>query len=171
MPQSYIHTIKEIAQKISKEDDRRARLSHTINELLDERQEVLVGYCELASLDASGAPLEETLAKLSEFNQMMVDYTALGHFEIYQRILDGKERRESIKQIADEIYPVITRTTGIFVEFDEKYEGADETDSLTTLADDLSVLGEAMASRIEKEDKLLREMSNQVLYNKELTQS
>jgi len=164
MPQSYIHTIKEIAQKISKEDDRRARLSHTINELLDERQELLVNYCELAALEAGGSPLEEILAKLSEFNQMMVDYTALGHFEIYQRILDGKERRESIKQIADEIYPVITRTTSTFVEFDEKYEGADEVDSLTTLADDLSLLGEAIASRIEKEDKLLREMSNQVLY-------
>lgn len=164
MSESQIHTIKEIAQKISQEDDRRSRLSHTITELLEERQEVLVGYCELAALEAGGAELPDILASLKQFNQMLVDYTALGHFEIYQRIMDGKERRESIKAIADEIYPIISRTTDYIVEFNDKYEGADEVDSIAPLADDLSLLGEAMASRIEKEDKLLREMSNQVLF-------
>ncbi len=163
MSESQIHTIREIAQKISEEDDRRSRLSHTINELLGERQEVLVGYCELAALDAGAAPIEDILAKLKQFNQMLVDYAALGHFEIYQRIMDGKERRQSIKAIAHEVYPVISRTTDYFVEFNDKYEGADDQDSLIPLANDLSLLGEAMASRIEKEDKLLREMSNQVL--------
>lgn len=164
MSESQIHTIKEIAQKISKEDDRRSRLSHTINELLAERQDVLVGYCELAALEAGGSPLEKILSELKRFNQMLVDYTALGHFEIYQRIMEGKERRESIKAIASEIYPVISRTTDYFVEFNDKYEGADDADSIIPLAQDLSLLGESMASRIEKEDKLLREMSNQVLY-------
>ena len=166
MTESQIHTIKEIAEKISKEDDRRARLSHTINELLAERQEVLVGYCELAMLEASQAPLKEILGKLKLFNQMLVDYAALGHFEIYQRIMEGKERRQSIQAIAHEIYPIITRTTDFFVDFNDKYEGADDDDSITPLAEDLNLIGEAMASRIEKEDKLLREMSNQVLFKK-----
>ena len=166
MSESQIHTIKEIAQKISQEDDRRSRLSHTINELLAERQEVLVGYCELAALEAGGSPLEKILDELKRFNQMLVDYTALGHFEIYQRIMEGKERRESIKAIASEIYPVIARTTDYFVEFNDKYEGADDADSIIPLSQDLSLLGESMASRIEKEDKLLREMSNQVLNKK-----
>lgn len=167
MTESQIHTIKEIAQKISQEDDRRSRLSHTINELLAERQEVLVGYCELAALEASGADIKDLLAELKRFNQLLVDYTALGHFEIYQRIMEGKERRESIKAIANEIYPTIARTTDYFVEFNDKYEGADGQDSITPLADDLSLIGEAMASRIDKEDKLLREMSNQVLFRKD----
>lgn len=166
MSDSQIHTIKEIAQKISQEDDRRSRLSHTINELLGERQDVLVCYCELAALEASKAPLKETLSKLKSFNQMLMDYAALGHFEIYQRIMDGKERRQSIQAIAHEIYPVIARTTDYFVEFNDKYEGADDDESMTPLAKDLSLVGEAMASRIEKEDKLLREMSNQVLFRK-----
>lgn len=166
MSESQISTIKEIAQKISKEDDRRSRLSHTINELLGERQEVLVGFCELAALEAGESPLKDILAKLKRFNQMLVDYAALGHFEIYQRIMDGKERRGSINAIANEIYPVISRTTDYFVEFNDKYDGADDTDSIIPLSADLSLIGEAMASRIEKEDKLLREMSNQVLYRK-----
>lgn len=163
MSESQIHTIKEIAQKISQEDDRRSRLSHTINELLAERQDVLVGYCELAALEAGGSALDKILSELKRLNQMLVDYAALGHFEIYQRIMEGKERRASIQAIASEIYPVISRTTDYFVEFNDKYEGADDADSIIPLARDLSLLGECLASRIEKEDKLLREMSNQVL--------
>ncbi|MBL7000785.1 MAG: Rsd/AlgQ family anti-sigma factor [Gammaproteobacteria bacterium] len=163
MSESQIHTIKEIAQKISQEDDRRNRLSHTINELLDERQEVLVVLCELAKLELDAAPLKKILLTLKGFNQMLVDYTALGHFEIYQRIMEGNERRESILAIANDIYPVISSTTDYFVEFNDKYEGADDQESIFALAKDLSMVGEAMASRIEKEDKLLREMSNQVL--------
>ena len=166
MPESQIHTIREIAQKISQEDDRRSRLSHTIEELLGERQEVLVQFCELAAAEAGGSPLDQILQKLKRFNQMLVDYAALGHFEIYQRIMEGKERRESIRSIANEIYPVISRTTDYFVEFNDKYEGADDADSIIPLEGDLSLVGEAMASRIEKEDKLLREMSNQVLFRK-----
>jgi len=163
MSQSQIHTIKEIAQKISREDDRRNKLSRTINELLGERQDVLVGYVELAALDSGEAGIDEVLTKLKQFNQMLVDYAALGHFEIYQRIMDGKERRESIRAIANEIYPVISRTTDYFVEFNDKYEGADDRESITPLSEDLSALGEAMASRIEMEDKLLREMGDSVL--------
>jgi regulator of sigma D len=164
MSESQIHTIKEVAQKLSKENDRRVRVTHTINELLTERQQVLTCYCELAALEASGSPLQSILTKLKRFNQMLVDYAALGHFEIYQRIMDGKERRGSIKAIANETYPTIVRTTDNFVEFNDKYDGADDADSIIPLQDDLSLIGEAMASRIEKEDKLLREMGNQILF-------
>ena len=164
MSESHIHTIKEVAEKLANENDRRKRVSHTITELLGERQEVLVSFCELAALEASGAPLADILKQLKSFNQMLMDYTALGHFELFQRIIDGSERRESIRAIAEEIYPTVARTTNVFVEFNDKYEGADDADSIIPLEGDLSMIGEAMASRIEMEDKLLRKMGNQVLY-------
>ncbi len=164
MGTTQLHTIREIAQKIAQEDDRRSRLAHTIEELLRQRQQMLVQYCELGALNSSEGNSEETLAALKRFIQMLMDYAALGHFEIYQRIMDGKERRQSIRAIADEIYPVIARTTDFFVEFNDKYDGADDAESLQPLSDDLSALGEAIASRIDKEDRLLREMGNQVLY-------
>lgn len=166
MSESQIQTIKEAAKKIAKEDDRRSRLAHTINSLLDKRQDVLVVFCELGALKTDDSSLDDILSKLNTFTQKLMDYTALGHFEIYQRLMEGKERRESILAIASEIYPVISRTTDYFVEFNDKYDGADDDDSITPLEDDLSLIGEAMASRIEKEDKLLREMSNQVLFKK-----
>lgn len=156
---SQIDTIAEIAQKVSAENDRRHRQTHTINELLTKRQEVLVAMCELADLATEQSELGSVVDTLKSFSQALVDYTALGHFEIYERIIDGKERRESVRQMANQVYPAISSTTEKFVEFNDKYDGVDHKENLSGLHKDLSEIGEAMAERIESEDQLLREMS------------
>jgi len=158
--ESQIDKIAEIAEKISAEENRRTRQSHTINNLLQERQQVLVSMCELAELESGDVPPDTVIHNLRGFNQQLVDYTALGHFEIYERIIDGKERRGNIKMVADRVYPSISDTTQVFVEFNDKYDGVDEPDSLGNLYSDLSSIGEAMAERIESEDMLLREISD-----------
>ncbi len=162
MNDSQIDKIAEIAEKLSAEENRRTRQSHTINSLLRERQQVLVTMCALAELESKDVPADTVIHKLQAFNQQLVDYTALGHFEIYERIIDGKERRGNIKLVANRVYPTISETTQLFVDFNDKYEGADEKDSLTGLYSDLSSIGEAMAERIESEDMLLREISDQL---------
>jgi len=158
--ESQIDKIAEIAEKISAEENRRTRQSHTINNLLRERQQVLVSMCELAELESGDVPPDTVIHNLRGFNQQLVDYTALGHFEIYERIIDGKERRGNIKVVADRVYPSISDTTQVFVEFNDKYDGVDEPESLGDLYSDLSSIGEAMADRIESEDMLLREISD-----------
>ncbi|MDH3389760.1 MAG: sigma D regulator [Gammaproteobacteria bacterium] len=160
MSDSQIDKIAQIAERISAEENRRTRQTHTINTLLEERQQVLVSMCELAELESGDVPPAAVIHNLRGFNQRLVDYTALGHFEIYERIIDGKERRGNIKLIADRVYPSISETTQLFVEFNDKYEGADEADSIVDLYQDLSSIGEAMADRIESEDMLLREISD-----------
>ncbi len=162
MSESQIDKIAQIAEKISAEENRRTRQTHTINSLLNERQKVLVSMCTLAELESSEVATDSVIGDLRSFNQQLVDYTALGHFEIYERIIDGKERRGNIKRVADRVYPTISETTQLFVDFNDKYEGADESDSLTDLYRDLSRIGEAMAERIESEDMLLREISDQL---------
>jgi len=159
---SQIDTIAEIAQKVSAENDRRHRQTHTINELLTERQEVLVAMCELAELNTDTSEINDVVANLKSFNQTLVDYTALGHFEIYERIIDGKERRASVSQVANKVYPTIAVTTERIVEFNDKYDGVDDKESLAGLHEDLSKIGETMAERIESEDQLLGEMSGRV---------
>ena len=154
-----INTIAEIAEKVSAENNRRQRQSDTIQSLLTERQEVIVAMCNLAELESKDIEAEAVLEILKSFNQALVDYTALGHFEIYERIIDGKERREKVKRIANRVYPSISSTTEYFVDFNDKYDGADGQDSLVDLYKDLSSVGEAMAARIESEDQLLRELS------------
>ena len=154
-----INTIAEIAQKITDENNRRQRRSEIIKALLTERQEVIVAMCGLADLDSKDKNSENILESLKNFSQTLVDYTALGHFEIYERIIDGKERREKVKRVANRVYPAISSTTAHIVDFNDKYDGADGQDSLGDLAKDLSSIGEAMAVRIESEDELLRELS------------
>jgi regulator of sigma D len=158
-----IGTVEEIAKKISAELDRRERQSHTIQELLTERQEVLVAMCSLAELESQEANFSATIESLKAFSQALVDYSALGHFEIYERIIDGKERRGNVKKVASNVYPVISKTTEQFVEFNDKYDGADDQESLTNLYKDLSLIGESMADRIESEDQLLHEMNEAAL--------
>ena len=163
MNDSQIDTIAEIAQRVSAENNRRQRQLATIDTLLTERQEVLVTMYGLAELESKDAEFDLVLEVLKSFNQALVDYTALGHFEIYQRIVEGKERRQSVKQIASKVYPSIAATTEQIVDFNDKYEGADDPESLVNLYKDLSAIGEAIAERIDSEDQLLQKMSDQSL--------
>ena len=160
MSDSQIDTIAEIAKKVSAENNRRFRMEKTINDLLTERQEVLVAMCELAEMESKDVEAESVIENLKNFSQTLVDYTALGHFEIYERIIDGKERRVKVNRIADQVYPSISVTTEYFVEFNDKYDGADDLESLANLYKDLSFISEAIAQRIESEDKLLNEMTS-----------
>ena len=100
MSESQIEKIAQIAEKISAEENRRTRQTHTINNLLHERQQVLVSMCELAELESGDVPPDTVIHNLRGFNQQLVDYTALGHFEIYERIIDGKERRGNTRRAA-----------------------------------------------------------------------
>ena len=86
----------------------------------------------------------------------MVDYTAMGHFEVYQRIIEGKERRRAAKDVAREVYPAIAETTDFLVDFNDKYDDYEGTaEDVEMLAGDLSRLGEIIAIRGELEDQIL----------------
>jgi len=153
-----INTIAEIAQRVTAENDRRKRRADTIKALLTERQEVIVAMCDLADFESKDTKSETVLENLKSFSQTLVDYTALGHFEIYERIIDGQERREKVKRIANRVYPSISSTTNHIVDFNDKYDGADNRESLIDLYKDLSAVSEAMAVRIESEDEILNEL-------------
>ena len=140
--------------------DRRERLQTTIDSLIKLRQDVIVSYCKLSgvsSFDKRDIENHSVNAKqLRSFCQIMVDYTAMGHFEVYQRIIEGKERRVAVKQTSDEVYPAIAETTDFLVDFNDKYdafEGSD--DDIEMLSKDLSRLGQIIAIRGELEDQIL----------------
>ncbi len=148
----------------SADTDRRQRLQRTIAELLEERQQLLVGYCRLAGISTFERRESEAKAvhpdALQRFLQLLVDYTALGHFEIYQRIIDGKERRAQVRQVAAEVYPAIAESTDFLVDFNDKYEDFDGDDELDSLAEDLSRLGQLLAVRSELEDRILEALQS-----------
>ncbi len=135
--------------------ERRQGTQDTISKLLEERRDVLVRFCRVAGLEpfTAAAP---TLELLQEFCQLLIDYSAFGHFEIYERIANGRERRGQVIKIAEDVYPRIAEASEIAVDFNDRYDtGGGKVPDLTGLSDDLSQLGEELAIRIEMEDKIV----------------
>ncbi len=135
----------------------RPRSRKLIEDMLQERQQMLVLLWELSKLDLR-RPDESTRQTLEDFQEILVDYIAAAHFGLYQRIAEGNERRQAVLDIAREIYPRIARSTEIAVEFTEKYASPDASTVTNKLADDLSLLAEELTSRIELEDRLILAM-------------
>ena len=69
---------------------------------------------------------------------------------------EGKERRQSVSELAIQIYPRIEQSTQIALAFDEKYNPENNEDELNHFQEDLSMLGEELATRIELEDQLIQ---------------
>jgi regulator of sigma D len=140
--------------------DRRGGSRDMVRKLITERTEMFVLYCRLAGL----APYEEKPKNgvhelLQEFCQVLVDYIAAGHFSLYERIVSGTERRKEVSDLAAQVYPRIAETTEAALAFNDRYD----TDQLFELSasfhDELSQLGEQLATRIELEDQMLKIMS------------
>lgn len=140
--------------------ERRAKLHNTIASLIERRQRVASAYCALAGVSSLGARdvemLRPEMDQLSRFCQVMVDYTAMGHFEVYQRIIEGKERRQAVKDVAAEVYPAIAETTDYLLGFNDKYEDSEgKTNDASMLVDDLPRLGDIIDLRGDLEDQIL----------------
>ncbi len=136
-------------------DDRRSNTRELVEKLLAERSEMLVLYYRAAGLDSEShsEPLDKAV---QSFCQLLVDYIAAGHFTLYDRIVQREERRQPLAAVAEKIYPEIAATTSAALDFNDKYENSEKVRSSSQLTDDLSELGELLATRIELEDKLLQ---------------
>jgi regulator of sigma D len=125
--------------------------------MLSERQRMLVLFERVAGV----APYADEMPNdklLRDFSQILVDYIASGHFGLYERISEGKERRRGVVQLAEELYPRIANTTQVAVEFNDVYEKMNGESIDGELNNLLSKLGEELAVRIELEDQLITEM-------------
>ena len=135
-------------------EERRSGTHEMVNKLLAERQEMLVMFCKVAGLQPfPEAESGEDL--LQRFCEVLVDYSAFGHFEIYERIIDGRERRSKVVEVAREVYPRIAEATECAVEFNDKYDANDHELDLHRLESDMGKLGEELAIRIEMEDRII----------------
>ncbi|MGR9105432.1 MAG: sigma D regulator [Gammaproteobacteria bacterium] len=139
--------------------ERRQRTHSMIEELLKERQQVWSLYCKVAGLEPF-TPDKPVESLVQEFCQILVDYISLGHFGIYQRIIDGTERRTRVLKKAEEIYPQIAKAADCAIQFNDKYENLSGDAVMASLSPDLSQLGEELAARIELEDQLIEAMVN-----------
>ena len=125
-----------------------------IGQLLHKRQQALVAFCRVAGLEpyTENKPVADLL---QEFCQILMDYTALGHFEVYPRLGDGAEEGTEAYDQGSSLCIRIANATQVAVEFNDRYEPGSTPLPLADLPKDLSNLGEVLAQRIELEDRLL----------------
>lgn len=144
-------------EQVNEIQERRAGSQELIQHMLKERNQLLTLLLDVSS-DSSHKELEQLVADLEEFVQVLVDYIAAGHFGLYERIAEGKERRKAVSELAVEIYPRIEQSTQIALAFEDKYNPDNENRELEHFPQDVSMLGEELTTRIELEDKLIQLM-------------
>jgi len=135
-------------------EDRRARSREKLHTLVETRTQTLALYADLAAHQPfSAAPA--VADSIQNFCQALVDYAASAHFQLYRYIADNKERRQSVIDVAQQVYPRIAHTTDAILDFNDRYDIAHFGERVDGLADDLSSLGEMLADRIQWEDKII----------------
>ena len=125
-------------------------VSNIIDRWLQERQDLLVLYCNLS--DSADGDIQAS--RLPQFCQIVVDYISAGHFEVFEQlVLEGREFDDQAGLDESKIlFEKIQLTTDSILDFNDKYE---ETDDIETLKTDLSALGEALEMRFELEDRMI----------------
>lgn len=128
---------------------------------LEERQVMLIGYCQMAGLppyDKSGNGLPSS-QDIQAFCGVLVDYVSTGHFEIYEHLISAANvQSDKVRKVTMQIYPLITATTERVLNFNDKYAEATSHDLHSDFDADLSNLGETLEVRMELEDRLLQSL-------------
>jgi len=141
-------------------------LHNAIDRWLHERQDVLVGYFQLAGLppyqkDSHQLP---SVDAIRAFCELLMDYVSAGHFEVYDQIVSASaEHTKDMLKLADELYPKIADTTDVALRFNDTYGDATDKTDFKHFDQDLSNLGEAIELRMEYEDQLLATLDEQEL--------
>ncbi len=133
--------------------ERRQYNQHLVTELQEERHQVWSLYCKIGE-NKPFTCSSQTQSLLTQLSQLLIDYVSLGHFGIYEHLLSGTERRDSVLTAAKDIYPEFSTTTESVIAFNDKYDDNKHLLTVDSLESDLSSLGENLAKRIELEDKL-----------------
>jgi len=128
-----------------------------IDRWLEERQLLLVNFCGLFKTnDGSNQQTLPDYPSITKFCQQLLDYISLGHFEVYESLVaDSDAEGDASLKLARTLYPEIQKTTEFALAFNDKYTNMNNIDEYTILADDLSKMGEVLATRIELEDQLI----------------
>lgn len=125
-----------------------------IKHWLEARRVLLITFCELSNIkDFRDQDLRQ-VQLLQTFCQQLVDYISEGHFEIFEQLINEGHLFNDAEALASgkKLLPAIYSLTDLILDFNDKYLA---TDDCSSLAIDLSNLGENMAQRFEIEDSMV----------------
>lgn len=132
--------------------DTSANNLHLVAALQEERSAVWTLYCQIAEMKPFSSE-NAIRPMLSEFSQLLIDYISFGHFSIYEHLIAEKQHQNSTLSYAEQMYPAFSNTTASAVTFSDIYDNKRNFNT-ENLSQDLSVLGERLAERMELEDRL-----------------
>jgi regulator of sigma D len=145
-----------MGKKITRNGDHWRAVDSLLQRWLGDRQLLLSLLCELGTVVRNGVHRAGARQKLDRFCEVLVDYVSAGHFEIYCALLDEGERfgAKRCREAAD-LYARIVPTTAVALDFNDHYFNGG---SGRALEQDLSTLGQMLASRFDWEDALIRRL-------------
>jgi regulator of sigma D len=127
-----------------------------VRKIMQERDGLLTLFSQTAALTPfEGDDLDgKGRAKLEKFCEVLMDYVAAGHFSLFEHIFHQDEPENETEELAQKLYNDITVTSDIALDFNDKYTNTELRIDSQHLHDDLSVLGEALAARMDMEEEL-----------------
>ena len=128
-------------------------------ELLEKRAQLWTLREQLVKLQPY-APEQDLASLARRFCQELIDYISLEHFGIFHHLLGGDAQDGRLSGLAEEIYPRLAETTGHALDFNDKCEVLSAQALRLELAAELAVLGDALALRVELEDRLIAGMTD-----------
>ncbi|MGF1546238.1 MAG: Rsd/AlgQ family anti-sigma factor [Thiotrichales bacterium] len=134
------------------------RMGHAVDALLQNREALLLRYCGLLSL---GLDERGLLGRnLAEFNQMLTDYLALGHFEVIEPSVATAGYSDDFRAELPNQLAAIQLTTERILRFTDRFGGTESArHNLVDLAAEIDELGQIMANRFALEDGFLSELN------------
>ncbi len=135
-------------------------VSDIIDRWLNERQHLIVLYCETDGINGfredNSIPLP---IRIQRFCQILLDYTSAGHFEVYEQLAaEAKEFNDDEGiQLLKRIYPRIEEITNICLAFNDRYDTTEHCEQQAAdLTSELSRIGELLEERFSLEDQLIQ---------------
>lgn len=137
-------------------EERFEGVNQLISRWLQERQNLIVHFCALSGIHEDRPASDSVIRRLDHFCELLVDYVSSGHFEVYYELIrEAEEFADGSAEQAKSLLPRIIDSTQDAMSFHDKYEDANDTTPTDTLPQDLSQLGETLASRFDFEDRLI----------------
>ena len=130
-----------------------------VNDLIDkwlkERQTLIVKLCDLSVNQSSST--ENIVERFQAFCQILVDYVSVGHFEVYEQLLnEAAAFNDGGTELANKIIPQIQTSTEIALNFNDRFDDINKVDDgIEGLILELDNLGKTLEERFELEDILI----------------
>lgn len=126
-----------------------------VNQWLDSRHQLLIRLCGIISVRPSSALTTRYALDFQQFSQLLIDYTASGHFDIYERLLTqakAQHNLDGLNAFLKQHYSVISASSEYIVHFNDNFVDNHNPRGMTRA---LSRLSEALEARFEAEDAML----------------